>query len=95
MSKAIEAWLYHPRCKDSHTTYFEEISIPPDDAHTEEEIQEEYTLEQKQQIAKRNYEKYSKMSEHSLDEENKEKYRVKSEEWLQQYEGYYKRTHII
>ena len=26
MSKAIAAGLYHPRCRDSHTTYFEGIS---------------------------------------------------------------------
>ena len=29
MSSAIAAGLYHPRCKDSHTTYFEGVSSPP------------------------------------------------------------------
>ena len=34
MSKAIAAGLYHPRCKDSHTTYFPGISTA-DDSWTE------------------------------------------------------------
>ena len=39
MSSAIKAGLYHPRCKDSHTTYFEGISTPPDDSkYTREEL---------------------------------------------------------
>ena len=29
LSEAIAKGLYHPRCKDSHTTYFEGISTPP------------------------------------------------------------------
>lgn len=36
MSKAIEAGLYHPRCKDSHTTYFPGISTA-DDTWTKKE----------------------------------------------------------
>ena len=94
MSSAIAAGLYHPRCKDSHTTYFEGVSTPPDDVYTQEEIEEikeGYTIEQKQQVAKKNYEKYSRMSANSLDEENKEKYRIKAEEWRIQYEECYKK----
>lgn len=73
MSYAIECGLYHPRCKDSHTTYFPGISSEPDDKYSNqeiEEISEKNTVEQKRQIAKRNYEKYSRLAEHSLDEEN-------------------------
>lgn len=47
LSRAMELGLYHPRCKDSHSTYFEGISTPPDDHFTEkdiEEIKDEYTL---------------------------------------------------
>ncbi len=92
MSDAIAAGLYHPRCKDSHTTYFEGVSSPPDNVYTQkeiEEIKEEYAIEQKQQIAKRNYEKYSRMSENSLDDENKKKYNARADEWLKQYKQYY------
>lgn len=86
MSSAIEAGLYHPRCKDSHTTYFEGISTPPDDKYTKGEIQqieEDYREEQKKQYAKRQFEKYKRLEEHSLDEGNQRKYTVRSEEWEQ------------
>ena len=41
MSSAIAAGLYHPRCKDSHTTYFEGISTPPEKSrYTKAEVNE-------------------------------------------------------
>lgn len=97
MSSAVAAGLYHPNCKDSHSTYFEGISTPPDDKFTEEEIEQieqDYSLEQKKNVAKRNYEKYSRLEEHSLDEENKAKYKQKAESWLREYNTYYNRVHI-
>lgn len=84
MSYAISKGLYHPRCKDSHTTYFEGVSTPPDDKYTEKEIQQiedDNREEQKQQYAKRQAEKYERLAEHSLDEENHRKYELKREEW--------------
>ena len=84
MSSAIAAGLYHPNCKDSHTTYFEGISTPPDDTYTKNEIQQienAYREEQKQQYAKRQAEKFGRLAEHSLDEENKIKYGAKAKEW--------------
>lgn len=84
MSKAIAAGLYHPRCKDSHTTYFEGISTPPDLKYSKKElseISEEYQKEQKQQYTKRQVEKFARLSKHSLDQENKTKYELKKQEW--------------
>ena len=81
MSKAVEAGLYHPRCKDSHTTYFEGISTPPDDKYTKKElndIEKKYQKEQKQQYKKRQQEKFERLGKYSLDEENKEKYKKKA-----------------
>ncbi len=92
MSSAVAAGLYHPNCKDSHSTYFEGISTPPDDKFTEaeiEQIEQDYSLEQKKNVAKRNYEKYSRLEEHSLDEENKAKYAARKTEWHQKYKAYY------
>jgi hypothetical protein len=92
MSTAVAAGLYHPNCKDAHSTYFEGISEAPDDVFTEEDIEQiekEYTLEQKKNVAKRNYEKYSRMEEHALDEENRTKYAARKAEWLQKYQSYY------
>lgn len=87
MSKAIEAGLYHPRCKDSHTTYFPGISTA-DDAWTKEELEaigQANKDEAKQQYARRQAEKYERLSEYSLDEENQKKYRQKQEEWKKQH----------
>ena len=83
MSYAISCGLYHPRCKDSHTTYFPGISTA-DDTWTKEELEaigQEYEAEQKQQYAKRQEEKYERLAEYSLDAENKKQYGIKAKEW--------------
>lgn len=83
MSYAISCGLYHPRCKDSHTTYFPGISTA-DDTWTKEELEaigQEYEAEQKQQYAKRQEEKYERLAEYSLDEENQKKYGMKARKW--------------
>jgi len=84
MSTAMAAGLYHPRCKDSHTTYFEGISTPPDDQFTRKEIQDiekQNQDEAEQQYAKRQSEKYNRMAKYSLDEENRRQYTLRSNEW--------------
>lgn len=84
MSSAIAAGLYHPRCKDSHTTYFEGTSTPPDGKHSKEEINkiiENYNNEQKQQYASRQVEKFNRLSKFSLDSENKKQYQRRAEKW--------------
>lgn len=83
MSYAISQGLYHPRCRDSHTTYFPGISTA-DDTWTKEELEaigQEYEAEQKQQYAKRQEEKYERLAEYSLDEENQKRYGIKAREW--------------
>lgn len=87
MSYAISCGLYHPRCKDSHTTYFPGISTA-DDTWTKEELEaigQEYEAEQKQQYAKRQEEKYGRLAEYSLDAENQKKYAEKQAQWKQQH----------
>ena len=84
MSSAIAAGLYHPRCKDIHTTYFEGISTPPNSKFTRQEIKEiedGYRTEQKQQYAKRQADRFGRLAEYSLDEENQEKNRRKEGIW--------------
>lgn len=83
MSKAIEHGLYHPRCKDSHTTYFPGISTA-DDTWTEEELEaigQNYEAEQRQQYAERQVEKYNRLASYSIDPENKTKYKQKKKSW--------------
>ncbi len=85
MSQAIAAGLYHPRCKDSHTTFYEGISTPPAGSQfTKEEleaIEENQRKVAKEQYAKRQEEKYERLAEHSLDPENQKKYAKRAEEW--------------
>ena len=83
MSTAISKGLYHPNCRDSHTTFFEGIS-KEESKYTKEElaqIDENYANEQKEKYVKRQVEKYDRLSKNSLDEENKKKYKARKEEW--------------
>ena len=83
MSYAISKGLYHPRCKDSHTTYFPGISTA-DDTWTEEELKKvglQAKQEAQQQYAQRQKEKYDRLAKYSLDPENKRNYSLKVGEW--------------
>lgn len=83
MSYAISKGLYHPRCKDSHTTYFPGISTA-DDTWTKEELENvglQSRQEARQQYAKRQVEKYGRLAKYSLDPENKRNCSLKAGEW--------------
>lgn len=83
ISAAIAAGLYHPRCKDSHTTYFPGISMA-DDTWTDEELEaigQVNKQEAKSQYAERQEEKFKRLEKYSLDEENKKQYKNKVEQW--------------
>lgn len=90
MSHAIVRGLYHPRCKDSHTTYFPGISTA-DDAWTEKEL-EAIGLKNKQaaerQYAERQAEKYHRLAAYSLDPDNQRINRAKEVEWRKKAERY-------
>lgn len=84
MSSAISAGLFHPRCKDGHTTYFPGISTPPDDKFSKKElaeIEDKSRQEAKQQYAARQAEKFGRLAKFSLDEENRIKYQRLSDRW--------------
>lgn len=78
MSDAIAQGLYHPRCKDVHSTYFEGISTPPEGSqYTADELDEmaqKYEAQQKQGYCERQEKRYSRMSKYSLDEDNRRMY---------------------
>ena len=60
MSRAVEAGLYHPRCRDSHTTYFPGITTA-DGSWTEEELEaigQSSRQEARQQYAERQAAKF-------------------------------------
>lgn len=84
MSSAIAAGLYHPRCRDVHTTYFPELDEEPDSKFTKEELEkvkEDYKQDQKQQYAGRMVEQFDRLSKYSLDSDNKKMYEVRKEQW--------------
>lgn len=84
MSSAISAGLYHPRCKDSHTTYFPGISTPPDNKFSKKELAEiesKSRQEAKQQYAARQAEKYGRLAKYSLDKDNRKEYKRKAADW--------------
>ena len=84
MSSAIAAGLYHPNCKDVHTTYFPELDEEPDSKFTKEELEkvkEDYKQDQKQQYAGRMVEQFDRLSKYSLDTDNKKVYAARKEQW--------------
>ena len=89
MSYAISKGLYHPRCRDSHTTYFPGISTA-DDTWTEDELEaigQSSMQEAKQQYTERQEKKYGRLAKYSLDPENQVRYQKKEEEWEEQRKG--------
>ena len=84
MSSAMAAGLYHPRCKDSHTTYFPELFEDEDNTYTKrelEQVKEDYKQDQKQQYAGRMVEQFDRLSKYSLDPDNQKMYAVRKEQW--------------
>ena len=83
MSYAISRGLYHPRCKDAHTTYFPGISTA-DDTWTKKELDaigQNAKIEAKQQYAERQAERFARLVMYSLDEENQRQYEKKFAAW--------------
>lgn len=83
MSTAIANGLYHPRCKDSHTTYFPGISSKGA-AYTDEEkeqVRKDYEAEQKKTFAHRQAERFGRLALYSLDADNQKMYVARKEQW--------------
>lgn len=83
LSEAIAGGLYHPNCRDVHTTYFEGISTPPKPmtAAEKKEAERVYNLEQQQRYNERQIRKYKRLSDGSVDPENQLRYQKKLEAW--------------
>lgn len=82
LSDAIAQGLYHPRCKDVHSTYFEGISTPPEGsqytADELDEMAEQYEAQQKQGYCERQEKRYDRIGKYSLDEENQRAYSARA-----------------
>lgn len=87
MSNAIAKGLYHPNCKDGHTTYFEGLSKAPDDKWTLEEIENIeniYKQEQKENYVENQINKFKRLEKYSLSQENKKQYKTLKNKWKNQ-----------
>lgn len=90
LSSFIAEGLYHPNCKDTHTTYYEGIS-QKEKKMTKAEQDEAtriYDLEQKQRYNERQIRKWKKLEQYSLDTENKKVARMKRIEWEKRQEEF-------
>lgn len=89
LSEAIAGGLFHPRCKDSTSTYYEGItSLEPVSSEELAQMEERETLETKQQNAERKEKRYNRLAQHSLDEDNKIKYQNRADDWHKSNEKY-------
>lgn len=83
LSTAIKNGLFHPRCKDSTSTYYPELD-DLDAPLSEDEIKEldrQRGIEEKQQYAQRQAERFDRRAEYSLDEDNKRIAKTRADEW--------------
>lgn len=84
LSSAIAAGLYHPNCKDSHTTYFPGVTRSAGEKLKKSEMEaakEDYMQDQKERHVKREVERYDRLVTFSLDSQNKKGYEARREEW--------------
>lgn len=88
MSSAVAAGLYHPRCKDSHTTYFPGITTVDPKYNKQEiaDIEETAKQEARQQYAERQEKRFGRLADYSLDPENQKQHEIKKNEWEKQAE---------
>lgn len=83
LSSAIQMGLYHPRCKDAHSTFFPgvtEVDQPWTPAELEQ-LERTEQRQQRQQHAQRQAERYERLARYSLDEENRERYANLADKW--------------
>ena len=89
MSSAIAAGLYHPRCKDSHTTYFPGITTVDPKYNKQEisDLEDQAQQEVRKQYAERQEKRFGRLTDFSLDPENQQRYEQKQKEWRKQSEN--------
>lgn len=83
LSSAIAKGLYHPRCKDGHTTFFPGINEEgsPWTAQERAQLEHGYQKNQRQSHARRQAERFERLAKYSLDGDNRSKYAARAAEW--------------
>lgn len=83
LSTAIAEGLFHPRCKDSTSTYYPELDDLDEPLSGDEiaELDRQRGLEVQQQHAEKQAERFDRRAKYSLDEDNKKFAKARADEW--------------
>lgn len=82
LSEAISGGLFHPRCKDSTSTYYEGITtLKPATEDEIDDMKRQEALEQQKSYYENQAKKCERISEYSLDSDNKRAYAKRAEVW--------------
>lgn len=83
LSSAIAAGLYHPNCKDSHTTYFPGVSTKPERLKRRDlvKMEREAKRESKATYCERQAEKCDRLAKYSLDTDKQKTFNARKEKW--------------
>lgn len=83
LSTAIKNGLFHPRCKDNTSTYYPELDDldAPLSDYEIKELDRQRGIEEKQQYAQRQAERFDRRAEYSLDKDNKRIAQTRADEW--------------
>ena len=82
LSNAIAGGLFHPRCKDSTSTYYEGITtLSPVTAEEMAEMDRREQLEAQQQYAERQAQRFDRRAKYSLDGDNKRIAQTRADDW--------------
>lgn len=83
LSTAIKNGLFHPRCKDSTSTFYPELDDldAPLSDYEIKELDRQRGIEEKQQYAQRQAERFDRRAEYSLDGDNKRIAQTRADEW--------------
>lgn len=85
LSSAIAAGLYHPNCKDSHTTYFPGVSTKPERLKRRDlvKMEREAKRESKATYCERQAEKCDRLARYSLDTDKQRTFRSREQQWIE------------
>lgn len=83
LSTAIAEGLFHPRCKDSTSSYYPELDDLDKPLSDDEiaELDRQRGLEEKQQYAERQAQRFDRRAKYSLDEDNQKFAQARADEW--------------
>lgn len=91
LSSAILGGLFHPRCKDSTSTYYKGVTtLKPVNADELDEMEQREEVENKLKFAKRQEKRFNRIAKFSLDKNNQQKAEARAKEWKEKREKYEK-----